>query len=61
MLSNHFFVLENKDSEAETNPDEDYNILNSFKNQLNIFSPNKQEDSKIKEGPNINLKCLNTK
>ena len=58
MLSNHFFVLENKDSEAETNPDEDYNILNSFKNQLNIFSPNKQEDSKIKEGPNINLKCF---
>ena len=58
MLSNHFIVLENKDSEAETNPDEDYNILNSFKNQLNIFSPNKQEDSKIKEGPNINLKCF---
>ena len=39
MLSNHFIVLENKDSEAETNPDEDYNILNNLNKELNIFNP----------------------
>ena len=44
MLSNHFIVLENKDSEAETNPDEDYNILNSLDKKLNIFNPIRQED-----------------
>ena len=56
MLSNHFIVLENKDSEAETNPDEDYNILNNLNKELNIFNAIIQKDLKIKEGPNINLK-----
>ena len=56
MLSNFIILSENKDSEAETNPDDDCNILNSRQKKCNILSHNRQDYIKAGEGPNINLK-----
>ena len=58
MLSNYIILSETKDSEAETNPDDEYNIPNSRQKKFNIFSKNRQDNNKAGEGPNINLKCF---
>ena len=56
MLENFTNTLENKLSEAETNPDEDYNIATGFKKTSINISCGEQCNNKLKEGPNINLK-----
>ena len=56
MLHNFNNIQENKFSEAETNPDEDYNTLTGFKKTTKTVNGDENFNNKLKEGPNINLK-----
>ena len=56
MIFNHLCLFENRDSEAETIADEDYNILEKQKKEVNSWHVGLSNRPKLKEGPNINLK-----
>lgn len=61
MLHNFVNILENKLSEAETNPDEENNNISGFKKTSQNFSSFEQFSNKFKRGPNINLKYFKKK
>ena len=53
--------FETKMSEAETNPDEDYNIFHTAKKKSESVIFNEGYSNKFGEGPNINLKYFKKK
>ena len=55
MIHNHICLFENRDSEEETIPDEDYSIL-SEKKKINSWHVGTSNYPRLAEGPNINLK-----
>ena len=62
MTTNHLCLFENRDSEAETIPDEDYNnLLGRNKKEVNSWHVSFSNRPKLTEGPNINLKYFKKK
>ena len=62
MTTNHLCLFENRDSEAETIPDEDYNnLLGRNKKEVNSWHVSLSNRPKLTEGPNINLKYFKKK
>ena len=56
MTTNHTCFFENRESEEETIPDEDYNTRN--KKPVNSWHVGDNRPKLPSEGPNINLKCF---
>ena len=61
MTSNHLCLFENRDSEAETIPDEDYNLIGRQKKEVNSWHVGVSNRPQLSEGPNINLKYFKKK
>ena len=61
MISNHLCLFENRDSEAETIPDEDYNLISRHKKEINSWHVGVSNRPQLSEGPNINLKYFKKK
>ena len=56
MIHNHICLFENRDSEEETIPDEEYNLTGRNKKEVNSWHVGVSNRPKLTEGPNINLK-----
>ena len=61
LVNNHLCLFENRDSEAETIPDEDYNWACRQKKEVNSWHVGASNRPKLAEGPNINLKYFKKK
>ena len=61
LVNNRLCLFENRDSEAETIPDEDYNLMCRQKKEVNSWHVGASNRPKLAEGPNINLKYFKKK
>lgn len=61
MASKHLCLFESRDSEEETIPDEDYNLISRKKKEINSWHVGISNRPKLTEGPNINLKYFKKK
>ena len=61
MASKHLCLFESRDSEEETIPDEDYNLISRKKKEINSWHVGLSNRPKLTEGPNINLKYFKKK
>ena len=61
MIHNHICLFENRDSEEETIPDEEYNLTGRNKKEVNSWHVGVSNRPKLTEGPNINLKYFKKK
>ena len=61
LANNPLCLFESRDSEAETIPDEDYNLMCRQKKEVNSWHVGASNRPKLVEGPNINLKYFKKK